>query len=244
MQAVSLFGCYLRQGHRSLAEGQEGSYAIQIQQCWKYWQQQLPAEDIQRLLALLKQNNTPAQRASGFKQLFKQLAIDRLLAASHRHLAARISKNGWAMGPSILFLGWLADLPTTQVGAVPRYAVLRWALGEDADFWLPLRGKLSRSQPCVWCHNHTRCFPCGPGHGALCPTCLLPATPMDITLTTLPEESKSFLHFHQILVPEPKQLPPAFSRLLSSVGCRANSCLLYTSPSPRDGLLSRMPSSA
>ena len=222
MQAVSLFGCYLRQGHRSLAEEQEGSYAIQIQQCWKYWQQQLPAEDIQRLLALLKQNNTPAQRASGFKQLFKQLAIGRLLAASHRHLAARICKNGWAMGPSILFLDWLADLPTTQVGAVPRYAVLRWALGEDADFWLPLRGKLSRSQLCVWCHNHTRCFPCGPGYGALCPTCLLPATPMDITLTTLPEESKSFLHFHQILVPEPKQLPPAFSRLLSSVGCRAN----------------------
>ena len=221
-QAVSLFGCYLRQGHRSLAEGQEGSYAIQIQQCWKYWQQQLPAEDIQRLLALLKQNNTPAQRASGFKQLFKQLAIGRLLAASHRHLAARICKNGWAMGPSILFLDWLADLPTTQVGAVPRYAVLRWALGEDADFWLPLRGKLSRSQLCVWCHNHTRCFPCGPGYGALCPTCLLPATPMDITLTTLPEESKSFLHFHQILLPEPKQLPPAFSRLLSSVGCREN----------------------
>ena len=222
MQAVSLFGCYLRQGHRSLAEDQEGSYAKQIQQCWKYWQQQLPAEDIQRLLALLKQNNTPAQRASGFKQLFKQLAIGRLLADSHRHLAARICKNGWAMGPSILFLDWLADLPTTQVGAVPRYAVLRWALGEDADFWLPLRGKLSRSQLCVWCHNHTRCFPCGPGYGALCPTCLLPATPMDITLTTLPEESKSFLHFHQILVPEPKQLPPAFSRLLSSVGCRAN----------------------
>ena len=70
--------------------------------------------------------------------------------------------------------------------------------------------------------QHTRCFPCGQGYGALCPTCLLPATPVDITLTTLPEESKSFLHFHQILVPEPKQLPPAFSRLLSSVGCRAN----------------------
>ena len=26
--------------------------------------------------------------------------------------------------------------------------------------------------------------------------------------------------------------------------CLPNSCLLYTSPSPRDGLLSRMPSSA
>ena len=28
------------------------------------------------------------------------------------------------------------------------------------------------------------------------------------------------------------------------IGPKANSCLLYTSPSPRDGLLSRMPSSA
>ena len=220
-QAISLFGRYLRQGHRSFAEEQAGSYATQVQQCWKYWQQQLPAEDIQRLLALLRQNNTPAQRASGFKQLFKQLAINKLLAASHRHLAARIYKNGWAMGPSILFIDWLADLPTTQVGAVPRYAVLRWALGEDADFWLPLRGKLSRSQPCVWCNNHTRCFPYGPGHGALCPTCFLPATPMDLTLNNLSDENKNFLHFHQIIVPEPKQLPPAFSCLLSSAGCRA-----------------------
>ena len=115
----------------------------------------------------------------------------------------------------------IADLPTTQVGAVPRYAVLRWALGEDADFWLPLRGKLSRSQLCVWCNNSTRCFPYGPGYGALCPTCFLPATPMDLTLNNLSDESKNFLHFHQIIAPEPKQLPPAFSCLLSSAGCRA-----------------------
>ena len=59
MQAVSLFGCYLRQGHRSLAEEQEGSYAIQIQQCWKYWQQQLPAEDIQRVDSNSSSNNSP-----------------------------------------------------------------------------------------------------------------------------------------------------------------------------------------
>ena len=221
MQAISLFGCYLRQGHRSFAEEQAGSYAIQIQQCWKYWQQQLPAEDVQRLLALVRENTTPAQRASKFKQLFKQLAVNKLLATSHKHLVARIYKNGWAMGPSILFLNWLADLPTTQVGAVPRYAVLRWALGEDADFWLPLRGKLSRSQPCVWCGNSARCFPYGPGYGALCPPCFLPATPIDLTLQNLTDENKNFLHFHQIIVPEPKQLPPAFSRLQSSVGCRA-----------------------
>ena len=173
MQAISLFGCYLRQGHTTLAAEQEGSYAAHIQQCWKYWQKQLPTEDIQSLLDLLRQSNTPAQRASRFKHLFKQIAVTRLLEGSHLHLTNRIYRNGWALGPSIEFLDWLAELPTTQVGAVPRYAVLRWALGEDADFWLPFRGKLSRSQPCLWCRNNTRCFPHGPGYGALCPSCLL-----------------------------------------------------------------------
>ena len=34
------------------------------------------------------------------------------------------------------------------------------------------------------------------------------------------------------------------SELTDAIGDYAKACLLYTSPSPRDGLLSRMPSSA
>ena len=37
---------------------------------------------------------------------------------------------------------------------------------------------------------------------------------------------------------------PALNIWLRSMGARIGPCLLYTSPSPRDGLLSRMPSSA
>ena len=52
---------------------------------------------------------------------------------------------------------------------------------------------------------------------ALLPTCYSDRSyPQNLT-----DENKNFLHFHQITVPEPKQLPPAFSRLQSSVGCRA-----------------------
>ena len=36
----------------------------------------------------------------------------------------------------------------------------------------------------------------------------------------------------------------AISNIKPTVEVRSRSCLLYTSPSPRDGLLSRMPSSA
>ena len=39
-------------------------------------------------------------------------------------------------------------------------------------------------------------------------------------------------------------IKPMFNLVVEDVQARPQSCLLYTSPSPRDGLLSRMPSSA
>ena len=46
--------------------------------------------------------------------------------------------------------------------------------------------------------------------------------------------------FHVVLIVFAIILPMLFPETLGGVG----TCLLYTSPSPRDGLLSRMPSSA
>ena len=45
-------------------------------------------------------------------------------------------------------------------------------------------------------------------------------------------------------LPRPRPLPPAEVVGVAVVHTRGTRCLLYTSPSPRDGLLSRMPSSA
>ena len=39
-------------------------------------------------------------------------------------------------------------------------------------------------------------------------------------------------------------LDKGWRRLMTEIGVEFMDCLLYTSPSPRDGLLSRMPSSA
>ena len=47
------------------------------------------------------------------------------------------------------------------------------------------------------------------------------------------------------LVAKERGVEPRFSSILGYVGnAQLGPCLLYTSPSPRDGLLSRMPSSA
>ena len=50
----------------------------------------------------------------------------------------------------------------------------------------------------------------------------------------LPEPKKEYSEDNQ------RQINKALTNIIEQL----NSCLLYTSPSPRDGLLSRMPSSA
>ena len=161
MHAVSLFGCYLRQG----------PYRRQVHSCWKYWQQQLAPEEVRQLLLLLDQPHDSPRNTRRFLDKFKQLAIGRLVDALVLHLSSRISRNGWTYGPSFEFLEWLSQTPVSHVGAVPRFAVLWWALGEDADLWLPLRGRVSRTSSCVWCGRDARNYPAGPIRGALCHTC-------------------------------------------------------------------------
>ena len=54
-------------------------------------------------------------------------------------------------------------------------------------------------------------------------------------------------NFQKLVVVDPKPIFPNDKILATSVGAKNiinKTCLLYTSPSPRDGLLSRMPSSA
>ena len=46
-------------------------------------------------------------------------------------------------------------------------------------------------------------------------------------------------------IPREKFVPEEYQKLVfADIEIPLNGCLLYTSPSPRDGLLSRMPSSA
>ena len=146
MHAVALFGCYLRQGHRLLptfVRDTDESYQRQVYACWKMWQHLLSPDEVRQLLALLDQRHNTPHRIRRFLDRFNRYAIAHHIDDSVAHLSARISRNGWTYGPSLNFLAWLAQTPVAHVGAVPRFAVMRWALGEDADLWLPLRGRAS-----------------------------------------------------------------------------------------------------
>ena len=78
MHAVSLFGCYLRQGHVTLpafARDTDESYRRQVHSCRKHWQQQLAPEEIRQLLQLLDQPYGSPRSTRRFLDRFKQLAI-------------------------------------------------------------------------------------------------------------------------------------------------------------------------
>ena len=61
----------------------------------------------------------------------------------------------------------------------------------------------------------------------------------------LPKQPSMFIRFTDTLVPhEGEMIRPKLSDNFDFEGELTMVCLLYTSPSPRDGLLSRMPSSA
>ena len=142
--AVSLFGCYLRQGHGALpsfVRDSDESYRRQVYACWKYWQHQLSSDEVRQLLLLLDQAQDAPRSIRRFLDRFKQYAIARQVDESVAHLSSRISRNGWTYGPSVTFLEWLAQTPVSQVGAVPRFAVIRWTSGfpsGDESAALPL----------------------------------------------------------------------------------------------------------
>lgn len=71
---------------------------------------------------------------------------------------------------------------------MPRFAVLRWALSEDPDLWLPLRGRVSRNSPCAWRSQNAR-----PAKGALCVNCI-GANP--VTFVEFPPDALAFLRQH------------------------------------------------
>ena len=204
----------------TLVRDTDESYRRQVYACWKYWQQQLAPDEVRQLLLLLDQPQDAPRSIKRFLDRFKQFAIARHIDESVLHLSSRISRNGWTYGPSVEFLEWLAQTPVSHVGAVPRFAVLRWALGEDADLWLPLRGHVSHTSPCVWRGRDARNYPAGPTRGALCYTCTRqhPGLPSPLSDALL-----NFLNLHgtvrcEGLVSPSTIFTPIATKLCSSTG--------------------------
>ena len=89
-----------------------------------------------------------------------------------RMSAPELKEPVGAGGVSFPWLQALAVLPKCFAHEVARFALLRWALGEDDDIGLTIRIQYGRSLPCCLCGAPARSYPVGLQYEPYCEACI------------------------------------------------------------------------
>ena len=100
------------------------------------------------------------------------------------YVATRMTQTGW---PGTIPFSWIekiAKAPKRLVNGIARFALLRWAFGEDDDLGLFLRIHTGHqgTRGCSQCSHSTRTYPSGVHSQPLCEICIatLQLTPFSI----------------------------------------------------------------
>ena len=217
MQGVAVFGYFFRAGH-TLSETHYPctTYTKQIAAFWKIWQLRLTRKDVNTLLCI--QGANPKQTADRMTACFKKLALTAQLPCSLNYLSTRCLSNGWPGSPSYRFLTQLAQIPEQHFAPVPRYTILRWAIGEDNDYWFQYRGtNISRKNPCCGCGATGKNYPISPKAGCFAIIAShLPVKPLHTTShckTEKPLSNSTILPFRKTikLCMKPHKLPGKYT---------------------------------
>ena len=176
MQGVAVFGYFFRAGHTfDEINYPYNTYTKQISLFWIVWQKKLTRQAVSTLLNI--QGFNPKQKADRFTASFKKIALAAQLPRSLEYLQTRCSSNGWPGSPTYQYLTQLAKLPLQALAPVPRYTILRWAIGEDNDYWFQFRGTdTSRRSPCCKCGALGKNYPINPQAGCFCNNCMPPSS--------------------------------------------------------------------
>ena len=101
----------------------------------------------------------------------KQCLLEGMIRAAQHWIAQKVEAEGWAGGINFRWLAKLSRIKRTWCNGICRFAVLRWALNQDDDVWLSLRGT-RHNQPCQLCGHHTDIYPSGFWHSPICEHCI------------------------------------------------------------------------
>ena len=73
-------------------------------------------------------------------------------------LAIKIDREGWKGGIDHIWVDLVAGAPKRQCGGIARYTLLRWAVNQDDDVWLSMRGtRHQQKMRALWSSQH--CLP-------------------------------------------------------------------------------------
>ena len=101
----------------------------------------------------------------------KKVIIAGMVLAAKTQLRKKIVKEGWSQGISVEWVDLLADAPKKWCNGIARFTLLRWAVNQDDDVWLTLRGTRHKHL-CGVCLKPGDTFPGGFYTEAMCEHCI------------------------------------------------------------------------
>ena len=101
----------------------------------------------------------------------KKVILDRMVREAKSRIIQKIHKEGWSGGISPEWVMLLAEAPKKLCNGTGRYTLLRWAVNQDDDAWLSMRGT-RHQQKCGTCGLPGESFPHGYYQPPLCESCI------------------------------------------------------------------------
>ena len=101
----------------------------------------------------------------------KKVILNRMELEAKSRIIKKIRKEGWSGGISPEWVVLVAGAPKKLCNGTGRYTLLRWAVNQDDDVWLSMRGT-RHQQKCGTCGLPGESFPHGYYQPPLCESCI------------------------------------------------------------------------
>ena len=170
---VSATGLYFREGNKyedlwiehSDSSGCNLRQKAIVRDLLQLWIPYIQLSDIAASLTSHKNGVT------GRLDSLKKVIITGMVMAAKTQLRKKIVREGWSQGISVEWVDLIADAPKKWCNGIARFTLLRWAVNQDDDVWLTLRGTRHKHL-CGVCLRPGDTFPGGFYTEAMCEHCI------------------------------------------------------------------------
>ena len=165
---IAAIGLYLREGNpiedlthqpgrEECGNARQKSVVMALLDMWS------PFLGLEDLIGALAEGTGPIpKRLSALKKVI----ITRMVQEAKSRVTKKMYKEGWSGGISPSWVALLVEAPRAWCNGVGRYTLLRWAVNQDDDVWLSMRGT-RHQQRCGTCGLAGESFPYGYYHPPL-----------------------------------------------------------------------------
>ena len=170
---IAATGLYLREGNpiedlsyqsgrEECGNARQKSVVLALMDLWS------PYVGLEELVGAVAATHGPIPKKLS---ALKKVILTKMVLEAKSRIIKKIHKEGWSGGISPGWVMLLAEAPKKLCNGTGRYTLLRWAVNQDDDTWLSMRGT-RHQQKCGTCGLSGESFPHGYYQPPLCESCI------------------------------------------------------------------------